>query len=291
VPDVALPGRLGLYLSMVRYGNAHNRDFAIEHHGFFVRMLCYLGDIKGKRVLDVGCGKSFWLSLLLHSAGAEVTGIDTEVVVTSTGIKKYWEIFRTNGVERTLRTLVWDVVYARPYYRELAQLADFPLKMDDLDLRSMNSNVLDFPDNTFDIIVSHEVFEHIADVAQTVEHLHRVIKPQGLSYIYIHNYTSLSGGHHIAWKYPDTEPSENVPPWDHLRDKRHPWIPSWLNELREHDYRAAFEQHFEIVDWIQTETEGKQLLTDVMRAELKQYSDQELLTKGFVVVAKPKFKH
>jgi SAM-dependent methyltransferase len=253
-------------------------------------MLSYLGDIKDKRVLDVGCGKSFWFSLLLHSAGAKVTGIDTEVVVASTGPKKYLEILKTNGVERALRTLVWDVVYARPYYRELAALTDFPLQMEGLDLRSMNSNVLEFPDNTFDFVVSHEVFEHINDISETIEQLRRVIKPKGLTYIYIHNYTSLSGGHHIAWKYPDTEPSKNVPPWDHLRERRHPWIPSWLNELREQDYRDAFEQRFEIVDWIHTETEGKDLLTDEIRSELNEYSEQELLTKGFIVVARPKSK-
>ena len=72
---------------------------------------------------------------------------------------------------------------------------------------------------------------------------------------------------------------------------RHPWIPSWLNELREQDYRDAFEQRFEIVDWIHTETEGKDLLTDEIRSELNEYSEQELLTKGFIVVARPKSKH
>lgn len=291
MPDVVLPGRIGLYLSMVKYGNAHNRDFAAEHYSFFERMLSYLGEIKDRRILDVGCGKSFWLSLLLHSAGAKATGIDTEVVTAGAGATKYLEILRTNGIERALRTLVWDIVYARPYYRELAAISRYPLKMHGLDLRSMSSSTLDFADNTFDIVVSHEVFEHIDNVPQTVAELRRVMKPDGITYIYVHNFTSLSGGHHIAWKYPDTEPSKNVPPWDHLRENLHPWIPSWLNKLRERDYREAFTRHFEILDWIRTEQEGVALLTDDLRAELKDYSDEELLTKGFIVVARPKAEH
>jgi hypothetical protein len=118
--------------------------------------------------------------------------------------------------------------------------------------------------------------------------LHRVMKSDGIAYIYVHNYTSLSGGHHIAWKYPDTEPSTVVPPWDHLRQNRYPEIPSWVNRLRERDYRRAFEEQFEILDCFPTATEGKALLTPEIRAELADYSEEELLTKGFVVIAKPK---
>ena len=109
-----------------------------------------------------------------------------------------------------------------------------------------------------------------------------------MAYIYIHNYASLSGGHHIAWKYPDTASSAVVPPWDHLRQNRYPDIPSWINRLRERDYRQAFEEQFDILDWFPTATEGKALLTPGIRAELADYGEEELLTKGFVIVARPR---
>ena len=114
------------------------------------------------------------------------------------------------------------------------------------------------------------------------------MKPDATTYIYVHSFTSISGGHHIAWKYPDTEPSDEVPPWDHLRDKRFPDIPSWVNGLREHEYREVFEQFFEIEDWFPTHREGEALLTTEIREELADYTEAELLTKGFVVVARPK---
>ena len=31
--------RLGLFISMIRYGNAHNVDFAIEHYDFFENLI------------------------------------------------------------------------------------------------------------------------------------------------------------------------------------------------------------------------------------------------------------
>lgn len=287
-----LLSRLRLSISIVRYSNAHNRDFAREHCAFFrdmeARLQEYVGDLGGLQVLDVGCGKSFWLTLLLHSCGARVTGIDSEFVTPKRGLSKYVGLARHNGLERALRTLVWDAIYAPPYYRELAAACAFPLRFKGVDVRTMSVMELDSADGTFDLIVSHEVFEHLSDVPAALRSLHRALKPDGVAYIYIHNYASLSGGHHIAWKYPDSEPSGIVPPWDHLRQNRYPDIPSWINRLRERDYRRMFEERFEILDWFPTCREGEALLTPEIRAELAGYSEEELLTKGFVVIARPK---
>lgn len=280
---------------MVRYGNAHNRDFAVEHSAFFAdmqtRLKKYLGDLCGLRVLDVGCGKAYWLTLLLHSVGAVVTGVDSEFITTSRHPGKYCSVVRHNGPERALRTLVWDLVYAAPYYRQLATVCSLPLRFKDVDVRRMSVTDLDFPDDFFDLVVSHETFEHLPDVPASVHSLHRVMKPGGMAYIHVHNYTSLSGGHHIAWKYPDTQPSATVPPWDHLRQNRYPEIPSWINRLRMQHYRHAFERWFEILEWIPITIEGRALLTPEIRAELADYGEEELLTKGFVVIVRPKAKN
>ena len=285
--------QLGLYLSMIRYANAHNNDFAKEQFQSFNEMLDRLRshgieNISAKRVLDVGCGKSMWLSLLCHTWGAKVTGIDTEVVTARSGLKKYLEIFRRNGLERMARTLFWDLFYARPYYRKLAEVSGRKLNFKDLDTRKASVTALDFPDQHFDIIVSHEVLEHIPDIPTAAKELSRVLKPEGITHLYVHNYCSVSGGHHIAWKYPDSEPSDKVPAWDHLRDNLYPEIPSWINRLRMNEYLKAFEQYFDILDWVHTEEEGGSLLSPEIKAELSDYTEKELLTKGFVIIARPK---
>ena len=290
-PSAALR-RWRLYASLVRYSSAHNRDFAREHYAFFERLLEALRplgkDPRGLRVLDVGCGKSYWLTLLLHGYGAQVTGVDTEYVRPGFAPGKYLAIGRQNGMDRALRTLAWDLLYARPYYRELARACPFALRFSGLDTRVMPNGRMEFPGHSFDLAVSHEVFEHIRDVDAAARDLHRLLKPDGLTYIYVHNFASLSGGHHIAWKYPDSEPSQVVPPWDHLREKRFPDIPSWLNAMREAEYREIFSRYFDIEQWIPSGREGAGLLTPEIRRELSEYSEEELLTKGFTIIARPK---
>lgn len=288
---ITLLRKLRLYASMIRYGLEHHQDFAIEHWQHFESMRRYLvtrqGPLEDLRVLDIGCGKMMWLTLLLHSCGAKVTGIDTEWTEPQPSFGKYWGILKENGVERTARTLAWDLLYAKSYYKALEHQATFPLDFSGIDARAMSADALEFEDEVFDLVVSHEVFEHLPDVEGAVREIQRVMKPDGLTYIYTHNYASISGGHHIAWKYPDAEPSSEVPPWDHLRENRFSEIPSWINRWREHEYRAAFERHFKIVDWIHTHREGEALLTPKIRTELQDYSEEELLTKGFITVARP----
>lgn len=282
--------RLKLYLSMIRYGNAHNQDFAKENYAFFEEMIealkPYAGSVQGLRVLDAGCGKAFWLTLLLHSAGAKATGIDTEYVEAGVSLGKYLSIAKENGPERALRTIVWDLFYAKPYFKALAAICPFPLDFKGVDARRMDVESPVFDDETFDLVVSHEVFEHIEDPLKALKDLKRMMKPGAVAYIYIHNYASLSGGHHIAWKYPDSEPSDAVPPWDHLRENLYPEIPSWINRMREAEYKKIFREEFEILDWRPRGREGESLLTPQLRQELSEYSEDELLTKGFVVICR-----
>ncbi len=283
MPDPIFPGRIGLYASMLHYGLTGNRDFAREHAGFFERLRSDEGPLAGKRVLDIGCGKSYWLTLLLAAAGADALGVDTELVSARRGIAKYRQIRRENGVERALRTFAWDLLFARGYYRELDRATGLRLPHEKVELKVYDGAHFPLPDASVDLAVSHEVFEHIADVPAVLKDLTRVLKPQGRIYIYVHHFTSLSGGHHIAWKHPDTRPSRVVAPWDHLRARRHADIPSWLNGLREHEYRAMFEKFFEIDEWRALPEEGRALLTPQVREELRQYSERELLIKGFLV--------
>lgn len=286
MPDPVLPGRIGLYLSMLVYGWRNHRDFAAEHANFFRQFLHYAGDVKGKRILDLGCGKTFWLSLLLASEGADAIGVDTEVTEPARELRKYVRLLRENGIERAARTAAWDLLFASPYYRALEKAYGARLRFDRVQLVRTGGGALPVADASVDWIVSHEVLEHVGDVASLVADVRRALKPSGFAYLYVHHFTSLSGGHHIAWKHPDEAPSRKVPPWDHLRSRRFPLVPSWLNGLRAMDYRRIFEEHLEIVEWRWLPKEGEKLLTPEIRNELAGYDEEELLHKGFIVIAR-----
>jgi SAM-dependent methyltransferase len=285
--------KLGLYLDQLCYATRDVRRFAHRHYEFFVKFEMQIGlyfdTLAGKRVLDVGCGTSYWLSLLLHSRGAQVTGVDIQVIEPpGTGPGKYWRLLRQNGLERMLKTSCWDAIYSRSYYDEMCKIASFTIRFDGLDLRQMDATQLDYPDSTFDLVVSHEVLEHLRDVPAALSEMQRTMRPGAIAYMYIHNYASLSGGHHIRWKYPDSEPPADVPPWDHLRENRFRDIPSYINRLRLHEYRQMFEEMFEVLEWKLTGREGERFLTPAIRAELSDHSEEELLTRGVIVIARPK---
>jgi SAM-dependent methyltransferase len=288
MPDPILPGRLGLYLSMFAYGLRGYGDFAAEHARFHRAFLEYAGDLRGRRVLDLGCGKTFWLTLLLASDGADAIGVDTEVTDARRSPGKYLRLLRTNGPERMLRTLAWDLLFARPYYRRLAAEYGAELRFDRVNVLRTDGGRLPVPDKSLDWVVSHEVLEHVRGLAEVMSELKRALKPDGRTYLYVHHFTSLSGGHHIAWKHPDTSPSRKVPPWDHLRGRRFTQIPSWLNGVRAREYRRLIERELEILEWRWLPKEGESLLTPEIRAELKDYSEDELLHKGFIVIARPR---
>lgn len=287
MPDPVFPGRIGLYLSMLAYGWRNYADFAAEHAAFFRQFLAYAGDIRGKRIVDLGCGKTFWLTLLLASEGAEAIGIDTEVTEPARNLRKYLRILRENGIERAGRTAAWDLMFASRYYRALEKAYGGPLRFDTVSLLRTGGGALPVADASLDWIVSHEVLEHVRDLSPLAAEMRRTLKPNGFAYLYVHHFTSLSGGHHIAWKHPDSAPSRKVPPWDHLRARRYPLVPSWLNELRARDYRRIFEEHLEIIEWRWLPKEGERLLTADVRSELAAYEPDELLHKGFIVIARP----
>jgi SAM-dependent methyltransferase len=184
---------------MLHYGLTGYRAFAREHAEFFATMMDDEAPIAGQSVLDVGCGKSYWLSLLLAASDAEVVGVDTESVDVGRGITKYRHILRINGVERALRTAAWDVLFSKGYYRELERIIGRKLPHDRVALKVYDGTHFPLADASVDLVVSHEVFEHIADVPGVLADIARVLRPGGRIYIYIHNFTSLSGGHHIAW--------------------------------------------------------------------------------------------
>jgi SAM-dependent methyltransferase len=282
--------RLKLYFAQVALARERTERFAQDHCMWFARMQetlkPFVSNFSGIRALDLGCGLLQWQTIMLHSLGAQVTGVDMEFVRADRKPDKYLRIWQTNGLERAVKTAFWDFSYRGRYLRALAACSPFALKTQSLDLRQHTVDRLPFDDNTFDLVASHEVFEHIPDVRAAAREVKRVMKPGGLAYINVHLFPSISGGHHIEWKYPDEAPSRTVPAWDHLRQRKFPEHPSWLNELREEDYREIFGEEFELVRWEASAYEGKALLTPALRAELAGFSEEELLKKGVIIVAR-----
>ncbi|KKK41187.1 hypothetical protein LCGC14_0973160 [marine sediment metagenome] len=121
-------------------------DYDLEKEQFFqkanLKLKMLLGSIKGKKILDVGCGKGS-LSFFLAQKGANVIGIDLS----------------SNFIE---------------FCKEEAKNLGFSI-----DFKEMNAQIPDFEDNTFDIIVGSRVIHHMPDVKLFFKECKRILKRRG----------------------------------------------------------------------------------------------------------------
>jgi len=242
----------------------------------------------GLSMLEIGCGQLAKQVALFQAEGARITGIDMEEPTYHLSPRKFLRVGRTNGWERASKSLARHLLFDRQGMRGLDAAMPVPVSWKSLDVRVMDAATLDFPDASFDFIFSKAVFEHIADVEAATRELARVLRPDGVVYISTHLYPSLSGGHQLAWLRPDSQPSDRVPPWDHLRKNQFP-VNTFLNKLRINDYRRIFGSTLEILEE-SVRTEGAGLLTPDRLSELteKGYTREDLLTRNLNIVAQRK---
>jgi ubiquinone/menaquinone biosynthesis C-methylase UbiE len=117
-------------------------DHAAEPLSAYVASVRQLGDIRGKRVLDVGCGDG-WYSVILAKRGAEVFGYD----ISASAIETARERARQNNVTEQTQFEVASA-YSLPY-----------------------------PDASFDVVTGQAILHHLGDKDRLASELRRVMKP------------------------------------------------------------------------------------------------------------------
>jgi SAM-dependent methyltransferase len=236
-------------------------------------------DIQHLKILDVGCGQLATQIALFTADGADAIGIDMEhptYVLSINNLKKTWA---QNGFERALKSFIRSVLFDKRYFKKLNHSYNNSIDLSKINTHIMSATDLKFGSETFDFIYSDWVFEHIADVPDALNEINRVLNNSGIVRITIHLFPSLSGGHNLDWHFPDTNPSNKVPPWDHLRDNKFP-VNTFLNKFRLADYRNFFQDNMNILTE-ETHLVGEKILTKDLYKILneKGYSKQDLLTE------------
>ena len=107
---------------------------------FFDRLV---GDWRGKKVLDLGCGGGF-MAEAMAAKGARVTGLDP----------------------------AREALAAARRHAEAQGLA--------IDYREGQGEALPFADGSFDIVASCDALEHVDDLGRVLDEVARVLKPDGL---------------------------------------------------------------------------------------------------------------
>jgi len=108
-------------------------------------VLFTLGDVKGKRILDVGCAQGVYLDIIAKMGGA-VAGQD----ICASSVNAASRVLRNNGFNA--------------------------------DMKVGDATKLLFDDNSFDGIISADFFEHITygEKVKVISEAYRVLKPGGV---------------------------------------------------------------------------------------------------------------
>lgn len=287
---------------LIAYHSAFGRRFA-EHdcRNVFEKAMKDLGsfgfgELESKDILDLGCGQRFPFALQCTAYKANVTALDLDYVGPHNLAIAFYRTIRFNGFKRAVKSLLRKMLFDGVYYDVLEKEADHPLrehckKINFITADPTNANY-PLPSESFDLIVSNAVIEHVSDISQFAKEIQRLLKKGGYFHGIIHNFYSLSGGHNLEWAFPDESPSSTVPPWDHLRENLYPaW--SHLNRLTPEEYMKAFGDHLEIqlfegrdINHDAGGLEGESILTVELQQQLTRYPRELLLTRSWCIVGR-----
>lgn len=121
---------------------------------------------------------------------------------------------RTGGMVQSLTTRAREVVGINLVGKERAIGANGMLMRQDV--REMS-----FPSESFDVVVSYAVFEHVADFPKALAEMYRVLRPGGLLYSAFGPIWSCKWGHHLWLQTGDqaiTYQNLILPSYCHLHD-------------------------------------------------------------------------
>ena len=121
--------------------------------------------LAGKRILDAGCGLGMYVRAF-HRFSDQVYGVDIDPERVTEAHREWSSHGRGTP---------------RPYYVASAE-------------------ALPFPEGFFDVVLSHEVLEHVEDDRQAMKEACRVLRPGGRLVVFVPNRLWLFETHGIYWR-------------------------------------------------------------------------------------------
>lgn len=246
-------------------------------------------------ILVLGCGYIYPDVILFSNISKYVAGIDIidafyrdDMAQTCRDIRN-----REGSIVQALLKIVSLLGTYYRYYYYLEKISKIPIEHQKYRLLSYNGYQMPFKNETFDVVLSNAVLEHVEKPQRLFQEVNRVTKKGGLSYHLWHNYYSFSGGHvpePLCLKYP----------WGHLRGK---YETRGLNRLTPSEIQNSFSKFFDIITLYQVDKtnqkkgidddfqfEREELLSESLKSELRAFPIELLLTRAYLIIGRRKDK-
>lgn len=219
------------------------------------------GSLVNSEVLEVGCGDGLNTMLFGLQPVKRAVGIDLDL-----------RLNRRDEKAESIRRVVAGALETMGSGKSLEQY----LKSGRVELLTMEATQMEFPDCSFDLVLSRSVLEHIQPVENALEEMARVIRPQGMIYHEIDPFCWIRGCHKrglvdIPWAHsrlPLNEYHRFVAESEGRRtaDRRLARLKT-LNRQTLREWKILMENgSYEIVDW----TESRSSFAETV---LKEYPD------------------
>lgn len=243
--------------------------------------------LAASRTFEIGYGARPYRMLAMQALGADTYGVDAERPVLRGDWREYRQIVSQNGWERLAKTVLRRLLFdrqERAWFRESLHRRGLEPPVPQAS-RFLVADAADCqPPGTFDLIYSFAVFEHIKrpSLERLVRRMPGWLAPDGLALIVPDIYTGLHGAHLLEWNADtfDLPIRRRSEPWEHLRQRRFT-ANTTLNEMSRAEYHELFSAHFEILEVIDPPRgRASEFLTPEIRAELRDYTEQDLLDEN-----------
>ena len=242
--------------------------------------------VHGLRILEIGPGQ-LPRQIAYFARANQVTGIDLDVIPLGFQLGAYLRLLKQNGPGRTIKTVARKMLgFDRGFRKEMARQLGLG-RLPAYDLRQMDAGDMSFPQATFDLVYSFDVFEHLPDPARILASVVRVLRPGGVFYTSLHPFTAEDGNHDMQII---SGRREAVPYWAHLRPAhQHQTHASvHLNRLRLRDWTEILQSQMPgcVIDTplVEDPVLLKALAQVRGQGELADFTDQELLVRRLIVV-------
>lgn len=250
-------------------------------------------------ILEIGFGARPLRMIALSSMGYSVRGVDIDQPILRGTPAEFMAVLRRNGYQRLLKSMVRHYLFDWQDRSALSKWlagAGYRYRIDRE--RFIVGSVVapelltKVAPSSQDFIFAEDAFEHIPpdDLRTALARMHAWLRPNGIVFVRFTLFTGITGGHLVEW-YPhlvDQDMPRTTAPWEHLRANR-VVADTYLNKLRLHEYRSMIGERFEILSQgVSNPGLGRARLSPEIRAELSQYSEEELLSNEVFFVLSPR---